>query len=138
MEKEKLLVLVVLFAVLFIGGGWYLLNYKNTNQSNNISSTESTATSPTNDQNTNNNSEKNGNTYSMDEVKTHNSSTDCWLIINNNVYNVTSFIPKHPGGKDIIKGCGKDATSLFNNEDEHQEKNAASYLPDYLIGTLNK
>ncbi len=138
MEKEKIIVILVLVAILFIGGGWYLLNSKNTNQSTSDISTDSSTTLPTSNQNTNNNSGKKGDTYTMDEIKTHNSSTDCWLVINNNVYNVTSFIPKHPGGKDILKGCGKDATSLFNGEDEHQEKNASSYLPDYLIGTLNQ
>lgn len=133
MEKEKIFVILVLIAILFIGGGWYLLNSKNINQSTTDISTDSTITSPTN-----NSTEKTSNTYTLDEVKKHNSSSDCWLIINNSVYNVTSFIPKHPGGKDILKGCGKDATSLFNNEDEHQEKNAASYLPDYLIGTVSQ
>lgn len=75
-------------------------------------------------------------TYTMDDVAKHNSEQDCWLVIDNKVYDVTSFIPVHPGGKEILEGCGKDATSLFQGESEHQEKNAAMYLPKYLIGDL--
>lgn len=75
-------------------------------------------------------------TYTMDDVAKHNSEQDCWLVIENKVYDVTSFIPVHPGGKEILEGCGKDATSLFQGEREHQEKNAAMYLPKYLIGDL--
>lgn len=34
-----------------------------------------------------------------------------WVIIHNNVYNVTDFIRKHPGGSKILNGyAGLDAT----------------------------
>lgn len=53
--------------------------------------------------------------YNNGEVAKHNSVTDCWVIIESKIYNVTSFIPNHPGGPEkIIRNCGKDATSIFN------------------------
>ncbi|KAI0735321.1 FMN-dependent dehydrogenase-domain-containing protein [Earliella scabrosa] len=53
-------------------------------------------------------------TFSLDEVSTHNSPSSCWVIINNRVYDVTEFLPDHPGGaKIILKYGGKDATSAY-------------------------
>ena len=50
---------------------------------------------------------------SMKEVAKHSTESDCWLVIEGNVYDVTGFIPKHPGEERILNGCGKDATELF-------------------------
>lgn len=44
----------------------------------------------------------------------HNTKDDCWLIIQNGVYNFTDFIKQHPGGSDILLArAGEDATSYF-------------------------
>lgn len=49
------------------------------------------------------------------EVQKHNLKNDCWVIIHNRVYDVTDFLPEHPGGPDIIlKYAGKDATKAFD------------------------
>ncbi len=49
------------------------------------------------------------------EVAKHNSASDCWIIINKNVYNVTLYLSKHPGGSsEVIKTCGTDATKDYN------------------------
>lgn len=74
--------------------------------------------------------------YALEDVAKHGTSTDCWTAVSGKVYNVTEFIPSHPGGKDIVKACGKDGTSLFMNEDEHAEQNAQDTLDNYFIGTL--
>ena len=71
--------------------------------------------------------------YSLDTVSTHNTSLDCWMIIDGKVYDVTSYIPDHPN-TDIEKGCGKEATTLFNEVRKHQGE-AASLLNQYEIGT---
>ncbi|KAI8995498.1 FMN-dependent dehydrogenase-domain-containing protein [Trametes punicea] len=53
-------------------------------------------------------------TFSLDEVAKHNSPSSCWVIIKNKVYDVTEFLPDHPGGaKIILKYAGKDATSAY-------------------------
>lgn len=47
----------------------------------------------------------------FDEVSKHNSRDDCWVIVHGEAYDVTEFLPEHPGGPAIIlKYAGKDAT----------------------------
>jgi len=77
---------------------------------------------------------------SATEVARHNTSADCWVIINNKVYNVTSLIPVHSGGPNqIIAYCGKDGTTAFDTKDgrgSHSQR-AQSILNNYYVGNLN-
>ena len=42
------------------------------------------------------------------ELSKHNSTTDCWIVYKGKVYDITSFIPMHPGGEAVlISKCGK-------------------------------
>jgi cytochrome b involved in lipid metabolism len=36
------------------------------------------------------------------EVAKHNNKKSCWIVLESNVYDVTSFLSKHPGGAAII------------------------------------
>lgn len=38
----------------------------------------------------------------MEEVKKHNTDNDLWIVLNNDVLDVTNFIKWHPGGKKIL------------------------------------
>lgn len=66
--------------------------------------------------------------YSMKEVSKHNSRKDAWTVIKGNVYDITDWIDKHPGGDIIMKGVGKDATQLFESIGH----------PDYVKKILKK
>lgn len=75
------------------------------------------------------------------QVAGHSSFSDCWLIINNNVYDVSSFLGEHPGGAStIIPYCGKEATRAFDTQDRGigggHSNSASVLLQGYLIGTL--
>lgn len=77
-------------------------------------------------------------TYPMEEVAKHDNESDCWLVIGNDIYDVTDFISEHPGGDEILKGCGTDATALFISEREHQGSEAQDLLPTLKIGELGQ
>jgi len=50
-------------------------------------------------------------------VASHVDATSCWTVIDGNVYDLTSWIGKHPGGdKAILASCGKDGSQLFDNK----------------------
>lgn len=78
----------------------------------------------------------------LDEVAKHNSPNDCWLIINDNVYEVTNYINNHPGGaKRIISFCGQDATTAFatkGNKNKPHSSSANQILESFKIGFLNQ
>ncbi|CAN5155505.1 hypothetical protein BH09PAT2_BH09PAT2_04110 [soil metagenome] len=79
--------------------------------------------------------------YSLETVAAHSQGTDCWIAIEGKVYNVTQYIAdkKHPGGDYILLGCGKDATTLFNNRPENEGPHPAEVkelLKQFYIGDL--
>lgn len=46
--------------------------------------------------------------YSAAEVAKHNKPDDCWLIIDKKVYDVTTYVPDHPGDLSIASKAGQD------------------------------
>lgn len=75
-------------------------------------------------------------TYTMEEVSKHAVESDCWLVINGMIIDVTTFIPQHPGGKVIVKGCGKDATTYFTGVKKHLNPIVESLKAKFTIGSL--
>ncbi|MBU0613211.1 cytochrome b5 domain-containing protein [Patescibacteria group bacterium] len=72
-------------------------------------------------------------------VARHSIVNDCWLIVNNKVYDVTNYLDSHPGGRSIIiPYCGKDATQGFANQGGQGSHSsfASSQLSAYIVGTL--
>ncbi|EMR09346.1 hypothetical protein PNEG_02300 [Pneumocystis murina B123] len=47
------------------------------------------------------------------ELKKHCHLNDAWIVLNGKVYDITPYIPFHPGGNEIMKGAGKDGTKLL-------------------------
>ena len=92
-------------------------------------------------------------TFTIDQVKQHATSSDCWVIVNGKVYDVTQFIFDHPGFHSfpivenliriggealILDHSGTDITSLMKNDMEHIHSDTAyEMLKDYCIGNVN-
>ncbi len=76
----------------------------------------------------------------VSEIAKHNTVQNCWLLISGKVYDVTSFIPSHPGGAgQITPFCGQDATTAFDTRGGTgaHSQTANSMLASYYIGDLN-
>lgn len=53
-------------------------------------------------------------TFTMAEVKKHDKESDCWIVMEGRVYDVTHWLQRHPGGSDrILLYAGKDASDAF-------------------------
>lgn len=74
--------------------------------------------------------------YTMAEISLHASERDCWTTVNGNVYDVTAWIAKHPGGASaILSLCGTDGSGSFNGQHGGQRR-PESELASFIIGTL--
>ena len=67
------------------------------------------------------------------ELRKHRSKYDCWMVLHGKVYNVTKYIPYHPGGFDeLMRGAGIDGTKLF--EDNHSWVSIDGFLEKCYVG----
>ena len=72
---------------------------------------------------------------SMKELSEHKTKYDCWIAYNGRVYNVSPYLPYHPGGEDVIlQWGGKDCTKVFNKF--HAWVNCDSMLSKCYLGPL--
>ncbi|PKI76782.1 cytochrome b5-like [Punica granatum] len=78
-----------------------------------------------------------GKVYTLAEVSEHNTSKDCWLVIDGKVYNVTKFLDDHPGGDEVLlSSTAKDATEDF--DDVGHSTSARKMLDDLYVGEIDK
>lgn len=78
--------------------------------------------------------------YALSDVAGHNSASDCWAIIDGQVYDLTSYVEsgQHPGGSNVSDCCGIDCSKMFNNIRKHSSATTDNVLKQYLIGQENK
>ncbi|CRG85435.1 L-lactate dehydrogenase (cytochrome) [Talaromyces islandicus] len=56
-----------------------------------------------------------GKLLSVKEIGQHNSPSDCWIVVDGQVWDLTEFHQEHPGGPAIIlKYAGRDASKAYN------------------------
>ncbi|KAL6655736.1 hypothetical protein ACP70R_006562 [Stipagrostis hirtigluma subsp. patula] len=72
--------------------------------------------------------------YAKKEVSTHNTRRDCWIIIKDKVYDVTSYVEEHPGGDAILNNAGDDSTEGFFGP-QHGTR-VFDIIEDFCIGKL--
>jgi cytochrome b involved in lipid metabolism len=71
-----------------------------------------------------------------EEVAKHNNPSSAWLIVDDRVFDLTTYLAFHPGGDAMVKWLGKDATKAFKG-DQHPSS-AADVIEEYFIGNLVK
>ncbi|EIW80311.1 glyoxylate dehydrogenase [Coniophora puteana RWD-64-598 SS2] len=74
---------------------------------------------------------------SSQQVAEHSSAESCWIIVHGKVYDVTQFLPEHPGGSRIIlKYAGQDATEAY--DPIHPPDAITTHLPkDKHLGAVD-
>lgn len=68
------------------------------------------------------------------ELTKHNTVEDAWIAIKGRVYDITSFVPLHPGGDILLTAAGQDATDVFAGF--HASTDAWRFLPPLCVGVL--
>ena len=64
-----------------------------------------------------------------EELSKHNTAEDCWCSYEGEVYDMTTYLKKHPGGQKVLLSvAGKDMTELY--------KKYHSYLSIQIIAKL--
>lgn len=75
--------------------------------------------------------------FTMADVSVHASKDSCWSAVNGSVYDLTSWVSRHPGGAGaILSLCGTDGSTAFNRK-HGRSGSAAAALVLLKIGTLN-
>ncbi len=76
--------------------------------------------------------------FTLEQITAHKDASSCWTAINGSVYDLTSWIPKHPGGSEAILWlCGKDGTEAFNKQHGGSNK-IAKVLGGFKVGLLTQ
>jgi hypothetical protein len=59
----------------------------------------------------------------MTDVAKHSTAADCWSVISGNVYDLTAWIPLHPGGSAVVTSlCGIDGTDAYTSRHQGQRE----------------
>ena len=104
-----------LILLVLIGFGLWMLIDRQNNKNSGVPNNTST--------------EQQAKTFTLNEVASHNSRTDCWTIISGQVYELTDFINRHPGGDEVLRACGTDATTLFTSRTTKDGQSIGSGTP---------
>lgn len=60
---------------------------------------------------------------------------DAWTVLGSKVYNITPYLPYHPGGEpELLRGAGRDGTKLFG--EVHPWVNYETMLTSCLLGIM--
>jgi 4-hydroxysphinganine ceramide fatty acyl 2-hydroxylase len=75
-------------------------------------------------------------TFTAAEVAKHNSESSCYVVLGQNVYDVTDFLADHPGGPELIlEYGGKDIEQILKDDASHRHSDAAyEVLDESLVG----
>lgn len=75
-------------------------------------------------------------TYCEQEVAAHNGKdgAQTWMVVDGFVYDLSEYLPRHPGKQSLLQAAGKDGTALFLQY--HHSGTALRLLHQHLAGQL--
>ena len=75
--------------------------------------------------------------YSLEEVWKHDKTDDCWIIIDDKVYDVSSYMMNHPGGfYKLISNSGPGSDASFDFFNHGHSKSAKNMVHKFYIGDI--
>ncbi len=77
--------------------------------------------------------------YTMEQVAAHNRVDDCWMVIENHVYDFTDYIPSHPTPARVMEAwCGREATEGMRTKGYGRDHSPAAWamMARYRIGVV--
>ncbi|KAJ0182213.1 hypothetical protein K1T71_001582 [Dendrolimus kikuchii] len=77
-------------------------------------------------------------TYRADEVSKHDTKASFWVTYKHGVYDVTEFLPSHPGGEQILNAAGLSIEPFWNVYGMHKTQEVYKLLETYRIGNLHE
>lgn len=130
--------LIGLSLIVLLGVLAYVLIQDNIDKDNSNSNTTSTNSQSDAENSTeDNNSNEVTETFTREFVISQGSSTNCYTLIDNDVYLIPqSFINIHEGGAaEIVKACGIDASEIFS-EQHAGSAEAKAQLAEFKVGAV--
>ena len=78
-------------------------------------------------------------TLTADELSTHSTSSDCYIAYKDVVYDITSFVPQHRGGPQIVQYCGQvvDDFSSIHPGGSFESPSVQRIMQNLSVGKLN-
>jgi cytochrome b involved in lipid metabolism len=111
MKRIAWIILFTFVVVNLVGLTVFMTETRAPSNSNNSSNTTNTANNTVNA----NSAEK----ISAAQLAEHNSRTNCWIAYGGKVYDITSWLPEHPGSADAIApfcGTSSEFESAFQGQ----------------------
>ncbi|EAW12912.1 putative nitrate reductase [Aspergillus clavatus NRRL 1] len=77
--------------------------------------------------------------FTREEIEKHASDHDCWIVVNDKVYNATSVLSWHPGGKGVIMAhAGRVHQETTDEFESIHDDYAVQKLGECLLGSVTK
>jgi cytochrome b involved in lipid metabolism len=75
--------------------------------------------------------------FRLDEINHHNRETKgYWVYRGDRVYDITDWVPNHPGGDVILRAVGGSVEPYWNIFTIHRNKDVYEILEQYFIGKI--
>ncbi|ETW75957.1 fatty acid-2 hydroxylase 1 [Heterobasidion irregulare TC 32-1] len=76
--------------------------------------------------------------YTAEDVAEHANASSCWVSYKGRIFDVTRFLPDHPGGDELVlKFAGHDVEDAMRDATEHEHSESAyEVLNEFFIGRV--
>lgn len=76
--------------------------------------------------------------FRMSEVKEHGPKSETpWVVYGDKVYNITDWVPVHPGGEVILRAAGGSIEPYWDIFSIHKSEHVRDILEQYVVGRLH-